>query len=171
LSEVNLVGKIQMALYQLIYESRIADRYLPTAMSIFRVGRRNNCANRITGVVVLAGCNCFEWMEGEIDVIKSTFERIKTDHRHTISAILDERQISERHFLRWNTGFHLLSSDGFDSHSTTDHFIYDGIDRSISSGAPTLAFRLLEQFRERNGPAANVSSYHTGAAQPGALRH
>lgn len=91
---------------RLIYLSSSAG--LPTAESlegILNAARRNNRANRITGLLMYHDGAFLQILEGEQKDVDTTFARIVRDSRHRGVLKLMEADIAERLFPDWTMGF------------------------------------------------------------------
>ncbi|RYG68245.1 BLUF domain-containing protein, partial [bacterium] len=103
-------------LYQLVYYSRNKVAGSPSAFaaevgSILAVSRRNNALAGLTGALLFnAGCFA-QVLEGPLDAIEATFERIQQDIRHGDVSLLVLEPIAERSFEHWAMGFVGQSED------------------------------------------------------------
>ncbi|WP_181708809.1 BLUF domain-containing protein [Chthonobacter rhizosphaerae] len=97
-------------LYQLVYYSRNAIRGDETAFAkaiaaILTASRRNNPLVGITGALLFnAGCFA-QVLEGSLDAVEATFERIQQDERHGDVSLLALEPIAARSFSNWAMGF------------------------------------------------------------------
>ena len=98
-----------MALYQLIYmSSMVSDR--PELMGpIVASAVRNNSACGITGMMLHAGGNILQVLEGEEAAVRRTFEAIERDRRHGGVLELIAQHIGSRDFATWSMGFREIS--------------------------------------------------------------
>lgn len=79
--------------------------------AILRVSRRNNAADRITGLLVTGGRRFLQVLEGEADTVARTYARIAADPRHTGLVKLASADVAERMFADWAMG-HVAGDDG-----------------------------------------------------------
>ncbi|MFD2238687.1 BLUF domain-containing protein [Aureimonas populi] len=99
-----------MSLYQLVYYSRnhIAGEESDLAReveAILDTSRRNNERAGVTGALLFnAGCFA-QILEGPLEAVESTFERIQQDERHGDVSVLAIEPIEERSFATWAMGF------------------------------------------------------------------
>lgn len=97
-------------LYQLVYYSRNAiggdDAAFADAVdAILAASRRNNPAVGITGALLFnAGCFA-QVLEGPLEAVEATFERIQQDERHGDVSLLALEPITTRSFSNWAMGF------------------------------------------------------------------
>jgi hypothetical protein len=110
---------------QLIYASRStipSGRSLPEFQAILSASQARNVKRRITGYLVADGRSFFQVLEGDAGEVRSTFERIASDPRHTQVALLSTRTITGRTFPEWSMGGWMCTAD------TLGIFIRHGID-------------------------------------------
>ena len=73
---------------------------------------RNNERLKITGMLLYAGGNLLQVLEGEAEAVRSLYQVIEKDPRHHSAIIIDEQEIAERSFPTWTMGFkHLTVED------------------------------------------------------------
>jgi hypothetical protein len=111
---------------------------------------RHNTAAGITGMLLYAGGNFLQVLEGEADAVHATYRRIAQDRRHKNLNLLVEEEIGERQFDRWSMGFHALSdADQLRLPKFAPYFRY-GFDRGAITARPGVALELLQRFSEGN---------------------
>lgn len=97
-------------LYQLVYYSRNnvsgeGNGFDRQVDAILEASRRNNEAAGITGAL-LFNTGCFaQILEGPLEAVEDTFERIQQDERHGDVSLLALEPIEHRSFGRWAMGF------------------------------------------------------------------
>ncbi|WP_254784182.1 BLUF domain-containing protein [Sphingomonas sp. OK281] len=72
---------------------------------ILRVSRRNNQAVGVTGLLVVGGRRFLQVLEGPLESVMKTYDRIKADDRHFAAVILSDRKVAERSFSEWAMGY------------------------------------------------------------------
>ncbi len=78
---------------------------------LFKQCITNNTEKGITGILLYREGTFLQILEGNKEIIQSIFATIKNDGRHNhISKILD-REIQDRLFTNYQTGFSLLNKD------------------------------------------------------------
>jgi len=77
--------------------------------SILEVSRQNNKDNDITGVLIYADGSIIQLLEGEKDIVMSTYRKIHLDPRHSGIIKLKEGVLTERNFPQWSMGFESVS--------------------------------------------------------------
>ena len=97
-------------LHRVLYCSRNLIPGTPEAVaadisSILAVSRRNNARDGITGGLLFSD-GCFaQVLEGPLDAVESTFERIQCDERHSDVTVLQSGPITARDFPDWSMAF------------------------------------------------------------------
>ena len=71
---------------------------------VLAASNRNNKPKDITGALVFDDLWFLQVLEGERDVVWSTFERIKEDERHAQVTLVEMREIEDRMFGNWWMG-------------------------------------------------------------------
>ena len=136
-----------MALLRLVFESTLTNVTEATLATALYTGRRNNRANLITGVVLCAGRNVIEVLEGQEHVVRATFERIRKDPRLQVDRILEEQSIDRRYFTQWNAGFR--KPGGARGPTQYDLYVFDGVDATLARRIPDQVLGHLFRFSER----------------------
>jgi len=94
-------------LFRLVYCSRntiCAGWSDPAAeiAEILAVSRANNARDGVTGALLYSD-GCFaQVLEGDLDMVQRTFERIQRDTRHGDVIVLEARRTEARMFGMWN---------------------------------------------------------------------
>lgn len=94
-------------LFRLVYCSRntIPDQQgdaVGETSSILAASRTNNARDGVTGAL-LYNDGCFaQVLEGELDSVQRTFERIQCDPRHGNIVVLEARRVDGRLFGEWD---------------------------------------------------------------------
>ena len=97
-------------LYRLVYYSRNqvtgdADAFQREVSAILKKSCVNNERDRITGALMF-NTGCFaQVLEGQLERIETTFERIQRDERHGEVSLLALERIEQRSFPNWAMGF------------------------------------------------------------------
>jgi hypothetical protein len=103
--------------YRLVYYSRNlvaadAPAFAANVEVILAKSRANNARDGITGALMFnAGCFA-QVLEGPLDQVEATFERIQQDERHGEVSLLALEPIETRSFPNWAMGFVGLSEEG-----------------------------------------------------------
>jgi hypothetical protein len=99
--------------YQLIYHSRYSGTRgnLSTVRDILTASQRNNSRYGITGFLIFDKVSFLQVLEGEASAVLETFERIKTDKRHTNLSVIAASDVDARAFPDWAMGGFLRSPE------------------------------------------------------------
>ncbi|MBB3997278.1 BLUF domain-containing protein [Aureimonas pseudogalii] len=97
-------------LHQLVYYSRNAvsgdgANFAAEVNSILEASRRNNEAAGITGALLFNAGVFAQVLEGPLEAVEATFERIQQDERHGDVSLLALEPIAHRSFTHWAMGF------------------------------------------------------------------
>lgn len=107
------------SLYRLVYYSRnhvseTPETFAAEVADILAKSRVNNARDGITGALMFnAGCFA-QVLEGPLDAIEATFERIQQDERHGDVSLLSLEPQDKRSFPNWAMGFIGLSAEHAD---------------------------------------------------------
>ncbi len=93
-------------LYRILYCSRsTVEMNVEDIRRILDVSRRNNARDDVTGGLFFSS-QCFaQVLEGPIEAVERTFERIQCDERHSEVTILEAGLIAGRDFPAWSMAF------------------------------------------------------------------
>ena len=95
------------SLFRLVYCSRntisAAESDLVAEIAhILAVSRANNARDGVTGALLYSD-GCFaQVLEGDLDMVQRTFERIQRDTRHGDVIVLEARRAEARMFAMWD---------------------------------------------------------------------
>jgi hypothetical protein len=73
--------------------------------AILAASRRNNAAIDVTGLLVAGGRRFLQVLEGPLEAVTATYDRIAADPRHFALVKLNDKEVSERSFGNWSMGF------------------------------------------------------------------
>ena len=114
---------------QILYISTVSPHEAVNLPSILTVARRNNDANGITGLLMFNGKRFLQVLEGPVDAVEQTFERIRSDPRHRAQVVLTRRIVEQREFGGWSMAF------PDDAHKDKVSFVEDICSKSGSANA------------------------------------
>ncbi len=138
-----------MALIQIVYVSSLKTLRLESEISnILESSIRHNKENDITGMLLYAGGNFLQVLEGESDRIGETFQRISIDPRHHNIIDIINDPVTEREFSQWSMGFYQLTPEQIQSFPDSVLFFDFGADPQSIKARPGLALSLLRDFRK-----------------------
>jgi hypothetical protein len=97
--------------YQILYVSS-ASRTVDESdlLEIMGQARKNNKKNDVTGLLLFAEGNIVQLLEGDKEIVESTFESISRDPRHTGIIRLVSEYSESRDFADWSMGFQRIGS-------------------------------------------------------------
>lgn len=101
-----------MNMIELCYVSSANDRYSDQVLvELLSKARTNNRQADVTGLLLYDGIGTFiQALEGEEKVVKSLFDRVKSDQMHKRVNILGVKNINERSFSDWQMGFRFINN-------------------------------------------------------------
>jgi hypothetical protein len=130
-------------LQQLIYMSIAAkDLNAQDLEKILEVSRHNNALQHITGLLVIKGTTFLQVLEGDSEIIKPLFQKLKDDQRHREISIISWETIEKRDFPQWSMGFKNLAT--FSNHS--ELLDLSKLDISKLSSTPSLVHDLIQEL-------------------------
>lgn len=96
--------------FRLIYTSRNMMQGHPEQIergiaSILDISRRNNRSAGVGGVLMFNNGCFLQVLEGPLDTVTSTFERIQCDRRHADVIVLEAGDVADRLFTDWSMAF------------------------------------------------------------------
>jgi hypothetical protein len=127
-------------LAQLVYVSdRSASCTQDQIEAILTSCRKNNPPLNITGILLYSDTRFIQLVEGEAMMIKSLYETIKADSRHSNIMMISFNPIKQKTFPNWHMGAKKLSLEQIDFITT------------INSEEKQLFSKLLSGQEEKNG--------------------
>lgn len=109
-----------MSLHCLVYTSVGTKQFSESHLQALLIKCRcNNEKLNISGLLLYLDPFFIQILEGDDDILKSLFDKIKMDARHEKVRIMYHKPIEARSFASWTMGFHrtnyqeLESIDGF----------------------------------------------------------
>ena len=72
---------------------------------ILTTSKKNNLRVGITGLLVAGQRRFLQALEGQPDVVRSTYKKITSDPRHYACVLLSEQYVDDRQFGDWAMGF------------------------------------------------------------------
>ncbi|MGC8121707.1 BLUF domain-containing protein [Marinobacter sp. VGCF2001] len=107
-----------MALMRLAYASEatfeaqpLEKGVEPHVARILMASRRNNARTELVGGLYYGDNRFFQYLEGEEEFVRETFECIRQDSRHRNIRTLIEEPLGSRTFSNWSMKYVPLSSD------------------------------------------------------------
>lgn len=91
---------------QMIYTSEAKTTFSPAELQeLLLIARRNNDRDAITGMLLYEDGTFLQVLEGEKDVVESTYQRIAADKRHHKIMLIARFEVDHRSFHDWEMGF------------------------------------------------------------------
>jgi galactose-1-phosphate uridylyltransferase len=137
-----------MPLTQLIYVSSLVDQDESQLANILESAVRHNREDEITGMLLYAGGNFLQVLEGQHEQVRKTYERICLDPRHSTIIVLSEEEVLERHFSSWSMGYRQLGSEDVAKFPQYAPYFQFGFHASQFDAKPGVALDMLELFSQ-----------------------
>lgn len=135
-----------MAFTQLIYVSDLVNKNETELGPILESAVRHNREDGITGMLLYSGGNFLQVLEGTETQVRSTYERICHDPRHSNITLLTEEEVPERQFINWSMGYKQLDAEEIAKFSKYTPYFQFGFKASAFNAKPGVALELLELF-------------------------
>lgn len=136
-----------MPLIHLIYVSTARDELAAEELaSIMSASVRNNSAQAVTGMLLYAGGNFMQVLEGPEQAVEETYRRVAKDPRHHGLFVLERGPIASRSFDAWSMGFRRLGREELVNHRAYAPFFERGFDPQTLGAKPGLAMEILQTF-------------------------
>ncbi|HEX8348318.1 MAG TPA: BLUF domain-containing protein [Hymenobacter sp.] len=95
-----------MTVHQIVYTSSATDAMGDEQLkSLLLQARATNHDLRITGILLFSDGLILQVLEGEEDVVRSLYDKIRHDPRHTHVMTLSDGAVERRVFPDWSMGF------------------------------------------------------------------
>ena len=137
-----------MAITQLIYHSRYTpvsgQSSLATLRSVLASSQRNNRRDNLTGFLLFDKPWFFQILEGSLDQVTQSYDRIQKDPRHSHVTLMSKRLVSQRNFSQWSMGGAMRSMDQqeiFLRHGSVETLDPGQLDRRTGRRRPGSALR------------------------------
>lgn len=96
-------------LFALMYSSYATEDMNQTSLDdILEQARRKNARLDITGILLYRRGRFFQYLEGAEEAVRSVYDEIQQDSRHTRLRILLESPVESRRFSEWTMGYEPL---------------------------------------------------------------
>ncbi|MBF4592122.1 BLUF domain-containing protein [Curtobacterium sp. VKM Ac-1395] len=136
-------GSMRSLVYTSTQTRPITDSELA---QILAVGREKNTRLGVTGLLAHKEDNCIGVLEGDDDIVRSRFEQVRADPRHTNVRLLLDEPIQRRSFPDWSMAFQSLDPLMRDVPGFSD--LFDVARPSDPSFGASRARGLLDWFRK-----------------------
>jgi hypothetical protein len=136
-----------MALIHLIYTSSAATPLADLELDrILESSLRHNTQQHLTGMLLYAGGNFMQILEGEEAAVDETYNRITNDPRHTGILLINHQPIMQREFFKWSMGFRRKGKADAALHPGYEPFFECGFDAASIGASPGLGLKMLREF-------------------------
>lgn len=100
---------------ELVYKSKAKENITQLEIdAILETAQKFNQANELTGCLIFHNNYFIQLLEGDENVLRTLYDRISNDSRHTDIELLYEKTKSQRNFENWGMAFvNLDENDGF----------------------------------------------------------
>lgn len=116
---------------------------------ILETSRRRNSDDDISGLLIFDGKRFLQVLEGPVDNVERTYDRIGADTRHRALVRLSERHVDDREFGHWSMASHIVGPIMGKGDLVGE---VDALTESI--GDPTMRATLRSFARTRIAPAS-----------------
>jgi len=134
---------------QVIYVSDLVPGQEDQLPAILASAVKHNQANGITGMLLYAGGNFMQVLEGAPQAVHETMRRIEQDPRHRNTTVLSEEPIDERDFADWRMGFKILGQEEAKRFPHYAPYFQFGLNANAIKGKPGAALEMLKFFAAR----------------------
>lgn len=133
-------------MHQLLYVSQ-AVRNIPASDldDILVVGRANNQARGLSGILVHVDGGFLHILEGPREAVMQMYGRIAEDPRHAHPRVLVDRVIAARAFPEWSLGYEHLKG-AKDEMAGMFGIVREAVAGHLSPGAGRVVATMLETF-------------------------
>lgn len=138
-----------MIQYQIVYYSEATRQFSEQELiELLQYANINNTKNNITGCLIYANGKFIQMLEGEQNLVRALFDKIKQDKRHTNVIVAVEMSVSSKLFPEWGMGFKYSDRDLVRQYGLQDctKWIYSEFNAEASPGKEAVF-----NFAVRNG--------------------
>ncbi|MFK7892236.1 MAG: BLUF domain-containing protein [Granulosicoccus sp.] len=133
--------------FQLLYISAASKDFSEEELSeLLTKARESNENLNVSGMLLFHEGSFIQALEGDEQAVKSLYEKISKDTRHTESRVLFRGYQKERHFAGWSMGFYRSRQSVRENVEGFHHFLATGLlkhgdDDGSATRKALLAFR------------------------------
>ncbi len=138
-----------MPLVHLIYVSTASENMSDDALDeILGAAVRNNKPRHITGMLLYAGGDFMQVLEGDESQVDEIFSRIENDPRHSQVMVITKELIAKRDFSDWSMRFRRLVEHDEKDHPGWAPYFSSGFDAQTMEAEPGVALTMLKLFAQ-----------------------
>jgi hypothetical protein len=120
-------------------------------VSLLRQARRDNALIDVTGMLLYAGGNFMQALEGDPAQVQALQQRIARDPRHRRMTTILQWPAEDRRFADWSMGFVTIDSIPEREREGFSDFLAQSLERGEERPAE-IVLRLLDGFRQTMRP-------------------
>ena len=144
--QVRAVDRADSQLIHCIYTSEANQQFdVQSLASLLQSVRVKNEQLGLSGMLLLAGTDFFQVLEGPSHIVDATFATIERDPRHKRVTKIIRESIPHRAFKDWTMGFSKVSNEDLATVLGRNDFFSEG--RCLAELDPGRAKQLLDAFR------------------------
>ena len=141
-------------MFHVIYISKATQPFSQAELAeLLSQARQHNTQRLLTGLLLYANGCFMQLLEGKEAEVKTVYERIKQDSRHTDIVTLRMEETPSRHFPDWRMAFGDLN-EGAQNLAGISRFLEPGFNSSTLKNESSNAYALLRAFRDEHCPKA-----------------
>jgi hypothetical protein len=138
----------ESSIYFIIYLSNAEHDFTEAELTeLLTKSRANNERDGITGMLLYKDRRFMQVLEGNERAVKTTFERIKRDSRHSEVVTLLDGKLAEREFPQWWMGFRAIDAEVARANPGFSEFLHAQWFAPDFHDDPSRAHQLLRVFR------------------------
>ncbi len=119
-------------------------------LGLLAQSRERNSRQHITGMLLYAGGNFFQVLEGEQKDVEEIYASIVKDNRNKGNIVLLKEKIERRTFPDWSMGFKQLTSDNKSAITGYTEFLDRNISPEEFASHSHEVLAMLYQFKKGN---------------------
>lgn len=118
--------------------------------------QKNNLGLDITGVLLYSSSHFIQYLEGELKLIYSLYDKIKADDRHSDIALIANKPIENRLFPSWQMGSKKFEEDEISFLTDIDESEKKQFQNILSGKEDERAIALFQKFSKRLVPTSST---------------
>jgi len=136
-------------MYQLVYVSEETRPFSDDDLvELLKTSRRNNIQVDVTGILLYKNGRFVQVLEGPEEAVRSVFDIIKADERHTNISVAIEQSVDEREFGEWEMGFARVADAAQDGVEGVSNFMEGDATSEEVHAQKTKVLSFLKMFQQ-----------------------
>jgi hypothetical protein len=119
-------------------------------LSLLEQSRSRNIRQNVTGMMLYAGGNFFQVLEGDEKDVEEIYEAIVSDERNKGNIVIVKENINARTFPDWSMGFKHLTSQNKAAINGYSEFLAREMEPEEFADKSNMVLDLLYQFKKGN---------------------